>query len=262
MGNALDATSHRGWFALIRKGSGAVSGVARLVGCGVPLSSEEMVATFEEHRIPKDMILGGQVSKWTTPWKLADVHKLASPVPYRHKPGAVTWVNLDESVSDAIARQLGELPAMPEAGEDQPEDRYVGAAPANRVPDLPPSGIASADGERPSKTGVSGRLVGEVEVTAGNISHNHIYLRSVFDKFPADAKGGSNRASAAKRELTVDWGGPEPVQTDLDGTKKFFRARSWIGEFYKLNRARPGDRVRIEETGPYRYRISLVRHAN
>jgi hypothetical protein len=49
-----------------------------------------------------------------------------------------------------------------------------------------------------------------------------------------------------------------PPLTDIDGgTKKFFRARGWVGAFYKLNHAEPGDRVVIHETAPYRYRVSL-----
>jgi hypothetical protein len=103
----------------------------------------------------------------------------------------------------------------------------------------------------------TGRVIGEVEITDGNITHNHIYLRSFFDRFPADAIGGSNKATRAKRDLTIDWGGTEPVQTDLDGHKKFFRARGWIGAFYQLHRARAGDRVVVEEIASYRYRVSL-----
>jgi hypothetical protein len=47
------------------------------------------------------------------------------------------------------------------------------------------------------------------------------------------------------------------VRTDIDGKKKFFRARGWIGAFYKINHAEPGDRVVIYETAPYRYRVRL-----
>ena len=50
--------------------------------------------------------------------------------------------------------------------------------------------------------------------------------------------------------VRIDWGGPEPIVTDLDGSKKLFRARGWIGIFFKLNRATAGDRVIVEQ---YRY---------
>ncbi|MCL2874749.1 MAG: hypothetical protein FWF12_00345 [Betaproteobacteria bacterium] len=102
-----NAVKHRGWFGLVRKGSGAVHGVARLIDVGAPLSPDEMIAAIKRHRIPEYMIRSGEVAKWNTPWKLADVRRLASPVPYRHRKGAVTWVELDADVTHAIARQLG-----------------------------------------------------------------------------------------------------------------------------------------------------------
>lgn len=257
--------SHRGWFALIRKGTGAVCGVARLVDSGAPLSPDEIIAAYDKHRIPADTIRSGQVAKWNTPWKLADVRKLGSPVPYRHKSGAVTWVELDQTASSEIARQLGSSSSEPQP-EPTPTVAVTGflqrvrqaftPTPTIASPAVPPTSPVRET--KPASDG-SGRLIGEVPVTQGNIDHNHIYLRSIFDKFPADAKGGSNKGSAAKREIVVDWGDPEPVRTDLDSDKKFFRARGWIGRFYKLNRAKAGDKVRIEETAPYRYRVSIVR---
>jgi hypothetical protein len=302
--------SHRGWFALIRKGTGAVWGVARLVDSGAPLSPDEMVASFDKHRIPADMIRSGQVAKWNTPWKLADVRKLASPVPYRHKSGAVTWVALDAQATAELARQLASLPpqeehelptsrptleqpmsrSMPEQSMPRPEPKpgilqrilqwlfgaskpkpaalrsgtpvaaaVRAAAPAD-APFQPASPAPTpAKPASPVSPAANGRLIGEIEITQGNIDNNHIYLRSIFDRFPADAKGGSNKVSAAKKEIIVEWGDPDPVRTDLDGEKKFFRARGWIGRFYKLNQAKAGDKVRIEETAPYRYRVSLVR---
>jgi DNA polymerase-3 subunit epsilon len=53
--------------------------------------------------------------------------------------------------------------------------------------------------------GKRGRLLGTTEITDGDIRKNHIYLRPFFKKFPADAIGGSNAASAARREVTVHW---------------------------------------------------------
>lgn len=100
------ATTFRGPFGLIRKGSGTVVGVARLAGVGTPLTPEEMIRTFEKHRIPDDMIRSGAVAKWNTPWILEDVRPLREPVPYVHKPGAVTWVEFDAKVCAAIAAQL------------------------------------------------------------------------------------------------------------------------------------------------------------
>lgn len=103
------------------------------------------------------------------------------------------------------------------------------------------------------------RHIGTTEITQGNIDNNHIYLRSFFEKFPADAIGGSNRASAATREISVDWGGGNVVMTDLDGTKRFFRKRAWIREFFERHGVRAGDMVTVEEVAPYNYRVALQR---
>ncbi|MCA0405123.1 MAG: hypothetical protein LCH39_03100 [Proteobacteria bacterium] len=282
--------SHRGWFGLIRKGSGAVHGVARLVDVGAPLTPEQMIASFAHHRIPESMIRSGEVAKWNTPWKLADVQRLARPVPYRHKSGAVTWVELDEAAIAGLAKQLpgtGQPAYLPHTSsparndtsdeikvdmrqrgsklyidvewddgepEPAPKIKAVATAPMPQAAARPSTPAAAAS---PTRVSPSGRTIGEVVLTEGNIVNNHIYLRSFFDRFPADAVGGSNKAALARRELTVDWGGGEPVQTDLDGSKKFFRARGWIGTFFKQNRAKAGDRVIIDETGPYRYRVRL-----
>lgn len=97
---------YRGWIGLIRKGSGQVSGIARLADVGLPLSLEEMLANIEKHRIPEAMILSGEVAKWNIPWKLADVRVLKEPVPYRHPNGAITLFNLDAQVGDEILDQL------------------------------------------------------------------------------------------------------------------------------------------------------------
>lgn len=104
----------------------------------------------------------------------------------------------------------------------------------------------------------SGRHIGTTEITQGNIDNSHIYLRSFFEKFPADAIGGSNRASVAQREIAVDWGGATAVMTDLDGQKKFFRKRGWIREFFERHGVRAGDMVTVEEVAPYSYRLDLV----
>ena len=105
------------------------------------------------------------------------------------------------------------------------------------------------------------RAIGMTEITQGNIDNDHIYLRTFFDKFPADAIGGSNRASAAQREIAVDWGSGTVVMTDLDGTKRFFRKRGWIREFFARHGARAGDMVTVEEVAPYSYRVVHQRRA-
>lgn len=53
------STSHRGWFGLIWKGMGSIYGVARLVDVGSKLDPDAMVAAFEHHQIPEELIRSG-----------------------------------------------------------------------------------------------------------------------------------------------------------------------------------------------------------
>lgn len=227
------ATSHRGWFGLIWKGMGAVYGAAKIIDVGTPLTPDQMIEAFDRHRIPEAMIRSGAVSKWNTPWFLADVVRLPKPVRYAHPSGAVTWVTFDDSVRQAIQKQL-------QAYQDGPPVLETVDASATPIE---------------FHAQHSARLIGESELTQGNIDNNHIYLRPFFDRFPADVVGGSNKSDRAKRDVTVLWEGGDPVVTDLDGAKKLFRARGWTGAFFKLNRATAGDRVVVEEIAPYTYRV-------
>jgi hypothetical protein len=96
-----------------------------------------------------------------------------------------------------------------------------------------------------------------LEIGEANIRNNHIYLTRVMDMFPADVVGGRNEAHAAPRMLRVCWGN-ETIETDIDGSKRIFRRRGWLGKFFKENRIKAGDRVLLERVGPYLFRISRV----
>ena len=237
------ASSHRGWFGLIRKGTGAVWGVARLIDVKAPLSPEEMVVNYDKHQIPEAMIRNGQVAKWNVPWVLADVIRLKTPVHYTHKSGAVTWVELDQNASEIIVRQLG-----------QPIAKSI-FTPTSMAPRPTHKPVVVAEQKASSED--CGIHIGQVELTEGNIKNNHFYLRSFIDKFPTDAIGGSNKMDKAKKSVFVDWGDADLVETDLDGEKKFFRARGWIKRFFENMDAVPGDQVFVEQTSPYNYRITL-----
>ncbi len=103
-----------------------------------------------------------------------------------------------------------------------------------------------------------GRQLGTTRLTEGNIRNNHIYLREFFDRFPPESVGGSNAASAAA-SLSIDWGGSAPVQTDLDGQKKFFRKRAWIRDFFEQSAAAAGSLVSVDEIAPLQYRVRILR---
>ncbi len=114
---------------------------------------------------------------------------------------------------------------------------------------------------QPTPVNRTSRHIGTSQITQGNIDNAHIYLRGFFEKFPADAIGGSNKSEAARREISVDWGGETIVMTDLDGAKKFFRKRSWIRAFFEGNGIVAGDVVSVDETASFSYRVSLLRQA-
>jgi hypothetical protein len=245
--------SLRGWMGLIRKGSGAVVGVARLIDVGKPLSQDEMIATFDKHRIPENMIVSGEVANWNTPWKLADIRPLASPVPYSHKKGAVTWVALHPDVQDAIATQ------MEDASDCEPQVQ----SPATKVASSPQKPatkeVMSIQSNSTPQDTADARVIGHTTLTEANIRHGHIYLRSFFDRFPKGAVGGSSKASMATESLMVQTSMGHRFETDLDGLKKFFRARAPIRAFFEATKARPGDEVVVEQLAPYSYRMSLQR---
>lgn len=96
----------RGRFGLIRKGSGMVVGVATLSSVTGPYSNEDLALHSAHHRIGPDLYLRSDY-KWRMAWHLEDVSKLAQPVRYQHKNGAVTWVELDDEAGEEIAAQVG-----------------------------------------------------------------------------------------------------------------------------------------------------------
>lgn len=244
--------SYRGWIGLIRKGSGRVSGVARLIDVGFALSPEEMVATFDKHRIPEAMISSGEVAKWTTPWKLADVRVLRHPVPYRHPNGAITLFSLDPHVSGAIVAQLGELPPA-EAGI---AGSVRGSAPNSALAGPGPSKAPSMPAAPPLHRGAS-TLLGETVLTEGNIKNNHFYLTPFLGRFPASIFGGTNDGTLAPQQALIDWGDASPVETDIPSDKKMFRRRGWVRQFFANNDAEPGDVVCVHQTVPFRYTVTL-----
>ncbi|MDG1463126.1 MAG: hypothetical protein P8R04_06090, partial [Gammaproteobacteria bacterium] len=96
-------TQKRGWFGLITKGSGMITGVAELVDVHGPLAKPEMLASVDKHCIPEEMIVSGEVDKWCYAWVLQNVRKLSQPVPYSHPSGAVIWVNLEPEVGTILS---------------------------------------------------------------------------------------------------------------------------------------------------------------
>lgn len=93
-----------------------------------------------------------------------------------------------------------------------------------------------------------------VTLTGGNVRNHHIYLP--LDFFPPDTIGGSSKAEAARQSVTVRFCPGPTVETDVDGTKRFLRARSEVRSFFETIGATEGDRIQIVQVQPYVFEIS------
>ena len=96
-----------------------------------------------------------------------------------------------------------------------------------------------------------------IPLTEGNIRHGHIYLTRHIGRFPPDALGGATQAEAG-RPLRLHMEGDQVVETDIVKSRRIFRSRAWRAWFAR-QRARAGDRVRLEPKGPRDFRVTLVR---
>lgn len=97
------ATQRRGPIALIRKGSKQIVGVAYLQETLGPFNIDELDLFGDRHHIPPSLYRKNEY-KWHHAWLLKDIEPLAKSIPYKHKLGAVIWVELDP---DAL-RQLAD----------------------------------------------------------------------------------------------------------------------------------------------------------
>ncbi|EIR4194459.1 ASCH domain-containing protein [Vibrio parahaemolyticus] len=84
-------TNIRGTIALIEQGTGLIVGLANLTDSLGPLSKDKLIAAYDKHKV--DYAAMPELLKWCNPWVLENAHRI-EPVPYQHKSGAVTWVNI------------------------------------------------------------------------------------------------------------------------------------------------------------------------
>jgi hypothetical protein len=97
-------TRIRGLIALIQSGTGTVVGVCELVDVHGPLTRVELRRTTARHQVPATHFRDGLRYRRTYAWQLRKARRLRRAVPYRHASGAVIWVNLPSSVTDAIGQ--------------------------------------------------------------------------------------------------------------------------------------------------------------
>jgi hypothetical protein len=94
-------TKKIGPVALIRSGSGTVVAVAKLSDV-IELTqsiARKNVRLMGVSRLSEDEALN---CDGAYAWVLEDVIKFKTPVPYKHAPGAVTWVTLDEPTTKKV----------------------------------------------------------------------------------------------------------------------------------------------------------------
>ncbi|GAB2518682.1 ASCH domain-containing protein [Microbulbifer agarilyticus] len=103
-------TQYRGWFGLIKKGSGQVVAVARLTSVSDYLDDAMLERTFGHHQVGPELYSNPDY-KWRYAWKLEDIRPLVQPVPYQHKSGAVTWVTLNPEAQVLLKLTCGDLEA-------------------------------------------------------------------------------------------------------------------------------------------------------
>ena len=94
-----------------------------------------------------------------------------------------------------------------------------------------------------------------VVLSAGSVKNSYLPLGGLIDDFfPKDTIGGRSAQHAA-RALVLSFGLDHAIKTDIDGGKQIFRKRAWVRTFLRAHRLKAGDRVVIEELGPYRYHL-------
>ena len=95
-------TKKIGPVALIRSGSGTVVGTADLSSV-IKLTRDLCHKNSKKMGMTKSEALtcAGEYA-----WELEDIVQLKKPVPYKHPPGAITWVTLDEATTKKILAEL------------------------------------------------------------------------------------------------------------------------------------------------------------
>ncbi len=101
-----------------------------------------------------------------------------------------------------------------------------------------------------------------IEVTAGNLRQNHLYVSRLYDFFPPDILGGARRNGAAAQIELILEGLNETVRTDIGRDAQtgrprgFLRCRGSLRRFYEHHNVQPGDRVVVEKLSPRKFRLS------
>lgn len=230
------ATTRRGWIALIRQGSGLVVGVARLHEVLPPLDWPALQSSAPLHGVGVGQLPEVWEQGWVVPWVLKDVRVFDRPVPYQHKPGAVTWVDLSGC----------NLPEW--QGTEPPHPLLPTSAAASK-------GHAEAGGSPPAAITV--QPFADIELTGGAVKQGYLPLRSAIALLPDSAIGGSNLAAAGTK-ICVHLPNGVQVASDVDGAKMLLRARGPFHALYAELGLQPGAVLRLTRMTESEFALSLV----
>ena len=97
-----------------------------------------------------------------------------------------------------------------------------------------------------------------IEVTAGNLRNNHIYLRTAVGLFPHDCIGGSNETRLGK-PIRVSFVPGLPVETDIPEDKLIFRRRAEVGDFFQKSGIAAGEFVIVTRVSERDFEVRRLR---
>jgi hypothetical protein len=101
--------------------------------------------------------------------------------------------------------------------------------------------------------------VAYIPIGRGAIDNDYVKLTSCKHLFSPDIIGGSNKKSLAIKEFTLECEGVGSTWSDIDGTKWLFRARKHMRMFYKQQKAKPGDSVKITKINDLHFKLQLIK---
>lgn len=259
-------TAHRGSFALIRKGSGQVVGIANLKAVSGPYTEASLKENASKHCVGPELYSRPDY-KWWYAWELGDIQPLQRPVPYVHKNGAVTWVTFDQAAQEGIQRQLNggsdtavELPvAAISVSQNEKPIKVKGSDVVEMKNMGSPESDLIAVAERPTEEADCDSRELHITLTQGNINNNHFYIPRNTTLFAESVWGGKNKQEPGSQ---VEWhfkGLDYAVSSDIDGSKRILRNRSAVKDFYKFHDAAAGEELRIERNDAGIFSVSLNR---
>lgn len=250
--------THRGSFALIRKGSGQVIGVANLSGVSGPYNVSSLVDTLGKHCV-EPFIFNQPDYKWWYAWELSEVVRLSTPVRYIHKNGAVTWVQLDAAAIHGVNARLDKCPVNPDILQHSvvAAEVPIKLEASNQSPTREAVTSGMDKGADASLCGNGTEL--RITLTQGNINNSHFYIPRQTALFPKSVWGGKNK-SAPGREVEFNFQGLDyTVLSDIDSSKRILRKRGATKEFYRLHQVEAGNEIRIRGESDGTFAITLGR---